>query len=134
MTAHGRRGGRGVLVTALALAGPAHASAQGTLDGEWTATFATAGSDARAAAVVLRDGAGTWTTRAHPNRDKHDACVGRALPLTLVPGPSETVALHVHAGQAVAGCRDRRARLTIVDQRTLEGEFDDGRVLRLTRR
>ncbi len=51
-------------------------------------------------------------------------------PLTLVPGPGSTCVLWVHAATGCAGCKDHKARLTAVDRNTLEGGFDDGRIVR----
>ena len=109
------------------------AQAQPLLDGTWKATFATEGSEGREATVTIDGLTGSWTTHARSTKDKKDVCVGRPLPMTLLDSGSSTVTLRVDASTVVQGCRDRKARLTRVDARTLEGEFDNGRVLRLVR-
>lgn len=110
---------------------PLHA--QPDLTGKWKATFSTEGGDGREADVVVEGTGGTWTTYARGNKDKRDVCVGRALPITLSDGGSSTVSLVVEGSKAVDGCRDRKARLTVVDAKTLEGEFSNGRAIKLTR-
>lgn len=118
-------------VMTMALAGAAHA--QTGLDGRWAVTFATEGSDGREAELVLKGGTGHWTTRARANKDKKDPCVGRELPVTLSAPSASTIGLRIDASQALAACKDRKASLRQVDDKTLEGEFDNGRPLRLVR-
>jgi hypothetical protein len=102
--------------------------------GNWKATFATEDGGSREAKVTLDMNAGTWTAlAAHGKQDKRDACVGRALPVVLKNAGSTTVTLHIEGSKAAAACGNRKARLTGVDQRTLEGEFEDGSVVRLER-
>ncbi|MCW5654514.1 hypothetical protein [Hydrogenophaga sp.] len=109
--------------------------AQAPLDGAWRVTFSTEGADGREAQVEIRGQSGTWTTYARSDKDKRDPCVGRALPLTLSggDGASSALQLRVEASSVVSGCRDRKATLQRVDEKTLEGSFDNGRPLRLVR-
>ena len=117
----------------LVLAGCA-VPAQAALDGRWIAVFASAGSDEQRATVVVHsDNRGTWTSLGNSPHQRLDACAGKPMRITTVPGPSSTVTLLVEGDLAAGGCAPRKARLTIVDGHTLEGEFDDGRVLRLIR-
>lgn len=107
---------------------------QSTLDGNWNVTFATEGAESREAVVELKGGAGTWTTQARGGKEKRDACVGRALPMSIA-GDSATgkFDLRLDASSAVAGCRDRKATLQRTDDKTLEGTFDNGRAIKLVR-
>jgi len=109
------------------------AQAEPELNGKWRATFATEGSDGREAEVIIDGAGGTWMTYARGNKDKRDACVGRALPIVIADSGSSTVSLRIEASKALEGCKDRKARLTRVDAKTLEGEFDNGRVIKLVR-
>lgn len=109
------------------------AFAEPELNGEWKAKFATESSKDREATVQIDGLVGTWTTRPRPNKDKNDACIGRPLPMTLADSGSSTVTVRIEASKAVAGCKDRQARLTLVNANTLEGEFDNGRVVQLER-
>ncbi|MEF7615360.1 hypothetical protein V4F39_15685 [Aquincola sp. MAHUQ-54] len=118
-------------VLVLALSGPA--AAEPDVGGTWRATFVSEGGDAREARVVIDARRGTWKERAPGGSAAHDPCVGRVLPLLLIDSGASTVTVEVAAPGRAAGCRARRARLTIVDEAVLEGEFEDGRVLRLER-
>lgn len=107
---------------------------QSTLDGRWRVTFSTEGAQDREAAVELQGATGTWTTYARSDKDKKDACVGRPLPLTLTENAAAgKLDLKLDASSAVAGCRDRKATLQRIDEKTLEGTFDNGRAIRLVR-
>lgn len=108
------------------------ASAQTPLDGSWRVTFATEGSEGREALVELKGGIGTWTTYPRGDRDRRDACVGRPFPIAIEGDPAKGLSLTLDA-KAIPGCRDRKATLTSVDDKTLEGSFDNGRALKLVR-
>ena len=126
------KAGLPLLIASLALA--PLAQAEPALGGRWKASFATNGNE-REAEVTIDVDSGSWTTtRARRSRDQRDACAGRALPITLADSGTSTVQLRIEAAKAVPGCRDRRARLTVVDTDTLEGEFEDGGSVRLVRR
>lgn len=107
--------------------------AQSPLDGNWRVTFSTEGSDGREGAVGIKGGAGTWTTFGRGDRDRKDVCVGRPFPIALTGDPDAGLNLRVDAAASVAGCRDRKATLKRVDDKTLEGTFDNGRSLKLVR-
>lgn len=123
---------RTLLSIALCLAA-GHGWAQPSLDGSWRVTFATEGAEGREAMVELKGGSGTWTTYARSDKDKKDACVGRPLPLSITGDASTRLDLRLDASTAIAGCRDRKATLRLVDDKTLEGTFDNGRALKLVR-
>ncbi len=107
---------------------------QSTLDGTWRVTFATEGAEGREAMVEMKGGSGTWTTYARSDKDKKDACVGRPLPLTIAgDAAAGKLDLKLDASSAIAGCRDRKATLERVDEKTLAGTFDNGRAIRLVR-
>lgn len=107
--------------------------AQSPLDGSWRVTFSTEGSDGREGAVDIKGGTGTWTTFGRGDRDRKDVCVGRPFPVAITGDPESGLNLRVEAAASVAGCRDRKATLKRVDDRTLEGSFDNGRPLKLVR-
>ena len=119
-------------VLAWLIAGPA-AMAEPELNGTWSATFATQSED-RQATVTVNGLAGTWITHPRDSKDRHDVCIGREFPLVLSDSGSSTVSIRIQASKAMPGCKDRQARLTLVDMETMEGEFSNGRALRLVRR
>lgn len=121
-----------LLVAALWAFACTPARAEPESSGSWRALFSTDTAERCEAQLVVDIDRGTWTDS--PGcRAASDACSGRPLPLTLVGSGSSTVTLSIQASKADRRCADRKARLTVVDFDTLEGEFDDGRVLRLER-
>jgi hypothetical protein len=102
------------------------------MEGRWTAHFSSPGSEHRRADLVIQGSSGSWTSVRDPGSPR-EAPAGRARLLSVLPGPSSTYVLWVHASPGSTGCSSHRARLTVVDADTLEGEFDDGRVLRVVR-
>ncbi|MES2099226.1 MAG: hypothetical protein V4569_05350 [Pseudomonadota bacterium] len=109
------------------------ARAEPELNGTWQATFTTASSENRGAQVVIDGLGGTWTTCARSAQRHRHSCVGRPQPISLSDSGASTVTLRIEGSKPRAANTGRQARLTLVDMLTLEGEFDDGRVLRLVR-
>lgn len=109
------------------------ALAEPELNGRWRATFATQGNEDRQATVTIDGLKGSWRTHARDAQDSRDPCIGREWPLVLSDSGSSTVSLRIEASKVVPACKDRQARLTLVDLETMEGEFSNGRVLRLVR-
>jgi hypothetical protein len=120
-------------LTALLLAIPAIAGAQASLDGAWTATFTTGGSEPRTAQIKVAGTAGTWTTLPRPNKDKNDPCVGRAFPIVVAVSSSGLVTIELKASNELSGCRDRTATLSQPSPNALEGKLDNGSEIRLVR-
>lgn len=118
---------------ALSIGAATPARAEPELSGRWKATFATEGIEAREADVLIDGLTGSWVACARPSRDKGD-CVGRPKAIVLSDTGTSTVSLRFDASTTPAARKGLKARLTVVDEKTLEGEFDDGRVLRLVRR
>lgn len=114
------------LAAACAVAEPEHS-------GHWTARFATESGERQEAALVVDVSVGTWTLLPPAGRPPHDRCAGRRFPVTLRGSGSSTVTMSIEASKVDPACRGRTARLTVVDTDTLEGEFEDGSVLRLER-
>mgnify|MGYP006193241767 FL=1 len=121
-----------IAFAAVACVAAATAWAQSPLDGSWRVTFATEGSEGREALVELKGGTGTWTTYPRGDRDRRDACVGRPFPIAMAGDATTGLSLQLDA-KAIPGCRDRKATLKVVDDKTLEGNFDNGRALRLVK-
>ena len=120
-----------LLAIAILAATTAHAEPE--LNGKWKATFATESDDGREADVVIDGLSGNWTTLARPGKDKKSPCVGRSMPITLADSGSSAVSLSIEETKAVPGCKDRKAKLTIVNEKTLEGEFSNGRAIKMVR-
>lgn len=121
-----------IAFVAVACVAAATAWAQSPMDGSWRVTFATEGSEGREALVELTGGTGTWTTYTRGDRDRRDACVGHPFPIALAGDAASGWSLMLDA-KAIPGCRDRKARLKRVDDKTLEGHFDNGRALTLVK-
>lgn len=107
--------------------------AEPELNGTWHATFVGASSESRSARVVIDGLGGSWTPCARSAKSDRHACVGRPQPISLSDSGASTVTLRIEGSKPLAAGPSRHARLTMVDMLTLEGEFDDGRVLRLVR-
>jgi len=102
--------------------------------GTWRATFSTQDSARRQATLTIDDMTeGTWITLAQENPSRREPCAGQKFPVTLAGGGTSTVTLVIAASKVNAKCPDRSARLTVVDVDTMEGEFSNGKVLRLER-
>ena len=120
-------------IAAISLCGLSPAHAQANLDGRWRVTFSNEGSDYREAELVLKGEGGNWMTYGRANKDKKDPCIGRQLPVTTTVSSTTEVNLQINASKALEGCKDRTATLRQIDQNTLEGEFENGRPLKLIR-
>jgi hypothetical protein len=77
---------------------------------------------------------GTWTVSPRGGKAATpNPCLGRPLPLAITEADG-AFKLHIQAAQEVKGCSDGRATLKRTDERHLEGNFADGRSLKLARR
>ena len=98
-------------------------------DGTWKMKFqgvqATLGGE-----VVIKEGGGTWDQ--DPGLAKND-CFKRVAPITVELATAEQLVFKVNRSKALTGCPDWTMKFKRVDDRTLQGEFPDGRAISLTR-
>lgn len=102
-------------------------------DGAWTVSYSSGSGNEREADVKITGTQGTWQVRARPGKDKKDPCVGRPFPLTVTESTAESLAFRVDASATVSGCDDRNGSVKVVDAKTLEGQFNNGRPVKFVR-
>lgn len=103
----------------------------GTFDGEWTAHF-TSANQARTAKVVIQGEGGSWQTLYLPHGA--DICFKLQVPLDVISTTAQEITVQGRASKALAGCADGKpTTFKRVDEKTLEGQFSDGRPVRLVR-
>lgn len=104
-----------------------------SLNGKWFAEFISGDGHPRSAVLVIAEGASTWKDFARGGQRKNNPCIGPEFPVTVrLRSPGE-IGIHVNE-EKLSGCGDIRASLKLVDDKTLEGIFPDGRPLKFTRR
>ncbi|MDM0074883.1 hypothetical protein QTH90_10860 [Variovorax sp. J2P1-59] len=118
------------VVVAGLVAGPC--LAQSDLEGNWTATYATPTGVQREARVSIKGEEGTWKmATARTNRE--DPCPALAVPFTISK-TEEVYAFAMSPSKAMAGCgSDYTLRVRKVDDKTMKGNFRDGREYVLSR-
>ncbi len=105
-------------------------------NGKWVAKYKGEGGVATEAEVVVTDDSGTWKSWDTPqflHSPKRNPCLGRDLPIAVQRASTGELAFRIEASKALAGCPNRSVTLKRVDDKTLQGRFDDGRALTLTR-
>ncbi|MBY0420311.1 MAG: hypothetical protein K2W88_19845, partial [Pararheinheimera sp.] len=81
-------------------------------------------------AVVIKDQGGTWDMLTSV---RNNPCAGRAAPIAIQRMTADELVFEIKRSQALPGCKDGLATLKRSDDKTLEGEFDAGRKLKLVR-
>ena len=121
----------GALISTFALA-------QGTsvYDGTWSATFPDKAGGEREAALELQGTSGTWLLypRGGKGKDRKDPCQGRPFAVTVQSSSPTKMKLSIDEADTILGCGDRNVTLTPIDEKNLQGQFGDGRVLKLVRK
>ena len=104
-----------------------------SLDGKWTANFSAQNGTPREAAVAIKGDEGTWKlASARVNRE--DPCNGNAIPF-VVSKAEDAYQFAMSPSKGLAGCgSDYTLTMKKVDDKTLEGNFRDGRKFVVTRR
>lgn len=124
------------LVTAMAVAAwtlsplAAHAQDANPHNGTWRAAFESNSGAAREGTVVIKDQGGTWDMLMQA---RNNPCVGRAYPVAVQKATADELVFEIQRSKALAGCKDGSATLRRAADGSLEGEFDEGRKIRLTR-
>jgi len=111
------------------------AFAQGSnpYNGKWQAKFQGERGGAKEAELVVKDNGGTWRVWGTSHDTKRNPCIGRELPIAVQRASTGELAFRIESSKALTGCTDRSVTLKRVDDKTLEGQFDDGRTLTLVR-
>ena len=115
---------------------PVMAWSQGSLpalDGNWFAEFSAPNGSPRAAELAITSGSGTWKDFARGAQRKNNPCIGPSFPVAMKVRSPDEIGIHVNE-EKLSGCGDIHARLKLVNEKTLEGTFADGRPLKFTRR
>jgi hypothetical protein len=102
-------------------------------NGTWIAKFQDKRGGAQEAELVVKDDGGTWKIWGTPRDTKRNPCIGRDLPITVGLASAAGLAFRIEGSKALTGCPDGRVTLKRVDDKTLEGQFGDGRTLTLVR-
>lgn len=111
------------------------AFAQGSnpYNGKWLAKFQGERGGAREAELVVKNDGGTWKVWGTSHDTKRNPCIGRDLPIAVQRASIGELAFRIESSKALSGCTDRSVTLKRVDDKTLQGQFDDGRTLTLVR-
>jgi hypothetical protein len=99
-------------------------------NGTWGVEFDSKKGAAREGTVVINDQGGTWEVL---NHKKNNACAGRAAPIAIQRATDEELVFEISMSKALTGCKDKIATLKRADDKTLQGELDDGRQFKLVR-
>lgn len=102
-------------------------------NGKWIAKFQGQRGGARETELVVKDDGGTWKVWGTSHGTKRNPCIGRDLPIVVQRASTSELAFRIESSKALSGCTDRSVTLKRVDDKTLQGQFDDGRTLTLVR-
>lgn len=118
----------GVLIHAIS-------SAQGptTYDGKWSATYLADNGSTREAELVVSGSGGSWTLFVRGTQAKNNPCLGREHSITVQSSSPSEMKFTVDASKTLSGCKDSSVTVKSIDAKTLEGQFGDGRALKLVR-
>lgn len=99
-------------------------------DGNWRASFKSARGADRGGTVVLAGETGTWDMEVS---NRNDPCAGRAYPVAVQKATADELVFEVSRAKVLTGCATSIMSFKRVDDKTLEGAFEDGRKLTLTK-
>ncbi len=121
---------RAVLLICLFLAASAVAQEPNPYNGTWRAEFENKKGGDMEGTVVIKDQGGTWDAG---NMGRNNPCRGRPAPLTIQRATADELVIEINRSKVLTGCQDGLATLKRVDEKTLEGEFGEGRKIKLIR-
>ena len=107
----------------------AHAQEVNPYNGTWKAEYTGRAGGSREGKVVIQDKVGTWDMAVQRSSNP---CLGRAYPIAVTAATASELSFQIQRAKTLAGCKDGSATLKRIDDKTLEGEFDDVK-LRLVR-
>lgn len=114
-----------ILIPATALAQKAH-----SYNGKWTAKFDGPVTANVMGTVIIKDDQGSWKT---VTLSKKNPCIGLEAPLSVQRATSEELVFEVTRSKALAGCEDTVYTFKRIDDKTLQGEFGEGRKIMMFR-
>jgi hypothetical protein len=100
-------------------------------DGDWRAQFETDKGETREGDVTIKGQGGSWDFL---HQVRGNPCAGRPYPLTVQTATAEELVVAIERAKTLAGCKDGTAKFKRVSDTVLEGEFDNGRKIKLTRK
>ena len=92
-------------------------------NGTWRAEFESQRGGKMEGTVLIKDQGGTWDMLTSA---RNNPCVGRAAPIAIQRATADELVFEIKRSQALQGCKDGLATLKRSDDKTLQGEFDEG--------
>ena len=96
----------------------------------WLAKFKGPTGTPVEARVVVKDSEGTWTGN---TSSPFNPCFGLEWPFAVTRAAADNLEISVNMEKALSGCGTFDLKLKRTDDKTLEGEFSDGRKVILSR-
>ena len=121
---------RTFFVTSVCFATGVLAQAPNPYNGTWRAEFETKKGADMQGTIVIKDQGGSWDML---SKSGSNPCLGRAYQIAVQQATTEALVFEISRSKALAGCKDGTATLNRIDDKTLEGEFDHGRRIKLIR-
>ena len=118
-----------VLVSGV-LSSAALAQGANPYNGKWTVKFDGTSMANATGTVVIKDDQGTWKIVAHSTKNP---CIGFEAPITVQRASDDELVFEVVRSKVLSGCEDSTLSLKRVDEKTLQGEFSDGRKVMMFR-
>lgn len=106
----------------------------GGFDGRWSGSFVTPGGGTLVVELVLDGASGTWQIFPNGIQAREFPCLVPRHAVTVRQRSATELRFSIDASKTLRGCQDGRAALRLVDDRHLEGQFGDGRELKLRRK
>jgi hypothetical protein len=119
-----------LLVVGLGLSLVAPAQAANPYNGTWKVSFDGSKTEDLEGTVVVNDEGDSWHMVA---RSQKNPCVGREAPIAVKASSETDLVFEVQRSRILASCKDWTMKLKRVDERTLKGQFSDGREVTLQR-
>ncbi|MBT9598483.1 MAG: hypothetical protein IV094_21040 [Vitreoscilla sp.] len=99
-------------------------------DGTWTLGFDGSRTSDLEGTVVVQGQGGSWRVATQSSKNP---CVGREAPILVKSATADELVFEVNRSSVLAGCRNWTMTFKKVDDKTLQGNFTDGRVVQLRR-
>jgi hypothetical protein len=99
-------------------------------DGKWLAKFTSPRGDPREAVLIIGGSAGTWEQQIQA---RNNPCGGREVPIAVAAASDTDLEVKILNSKALVGCSDGTISAKRIDDRKLEGTFEDGRKVTLVR-
>lgn len=121
-----------ISILALAIGLPLAAAAQAPhpWNGTWTLGFDGSRTSDLEGTVVVQGEGGSWRVA---TQSAKNPCVGREAPILVKTATADELVFEVNRSSVLAGCKNWTMTFKKVDNKTLQGNFTDGRVVQLRR-